>query len=307
MKIPMPAAAMLGVLVIGLSGQTAAAANADAPLQPEILQPMAEHGDVWAQMKLADLYDRGDGVAKDEDQAAGWYAKAAAQGNAEARGMLIMVCGFSVTAPVQPKACAQIGPLLQAAVAQGDLEAEDMLAQLSETGLFGVAKDPAQSLVLYRKAAEWGDERAVSALALHYGMEDDTPEGQVQAIFWNRKAAAQGDLFAQISLADDYETGRGVTADETQAVAWYLKAAQQGYRDAQRKVGTAYALGKGVPRDDVQAYMWLQIAMSSARPDDENHDTEALALKSVAARLSPAALAQAKRLASAWKADSGTP
>jgi TPR repeat protein len=301
MKIPMPAAVMLGVMSMSLSGPAAVAADADAPLRPEILQPMAEHGDAWAQLKLGGLYERGESVPKDNEQAAGWYAKAAAQGNAEARGMLLFVCAISTVGPAQPKACVEMGPLLQTAAAQGDVEAENLLARLYEAGLFGVARDPGKALAWYRKAAEQGDLSAETAMADHYEGGFDAPQDDVQAAFWNRKAAEQGDMLAQYSLARDYETGRGVTADEAQAVAWYLKAAGQGDRDAQRKVGTAYALGKGAPRDDVQAYVWLQIALSSVRVDDEGRDTQALALKSVAARLKPGALAQARRMAAAWK------
>jgi hypothetical protein len=262
---------------------------------------MAEQGDAWAQFKLGGLYESGEDVPKDEAQAAGWYAKAAAQGNVDARSMLMMVCGLSMLAQTQPKACSQLGPLLQTAAAHGDVQSETTLAQFYETGMFGIPKDPAQALVWYRKAAEQGDVRAESALADRYAMGLDMPQDDVQAAFWTRKAAEQGDMLAQIELAGDYETGHGVAADEAQAVAWYLKAAQQGYADAQRKVGTAFALGKGVPQDNAKAYMWLAIAITSAKPDDEKHDAEALALNSVGERLKPNELAQAKRMAAAWK------
>jgi uncharacterized protein len=301
MKTPIKLAAIAGALAVALVGRAAFAEDTNAPLRPEILLPMAEQGDAWAQLKLGGLYRRGEGVPQDDAEAASWYAKSAAQGNTDARAMLMLVCAASVIAPVQSKACAQIGPLLQTAAAQGDLESEDALAQMYEVGMFGLPKDPGQALTWYRKAAERGDVRAESALAQRYGMGLDIPKDDVQAAFWNRKAAQQGDMLAQIELAGDYETGRGVPADEAQAVAWYLKAAQQGYPDAQRKVGTAYALGKGVPQDNAQAYMWLAIALSSAKPDDENRDAEALALKSVAERLKPPELAQAKRMAADWK------
>jgi TPR repeat protein len=303
MKIPKPVAAMLGVLAIGLFAPAAGAADADPQLQPDVLRPMAEQGSLWAQLQLADRYNRGDGVAKDKDQAADWYFKAAAQGSPEGRAMLELVCVTEfLTTPAQPiKACPQLGPLLEAAAAKGDLQAEITLAHLHEEGMFGIPKDPGQVLFWLRKAAEQGNASVQFALAERYEVGVSAPKDEVQAVYWFRKAADQGDRLAETSLAQDYEEGQGVAADEALAVAWYLKAAQQGDSDAQRKVGTAYALGKGVPRDDVQAYVWLKIALSSTTVDDESHDAEALALKSVAERLSPSVLAQARRTAAAWK------
>jgi len=298
MKTPIRLAAMAGALVMALP---VAAVAEDAPLRPEILLPMAEQGDAWAQLKLGGLYEHGEGVPKDNAEAADWYAKAAVQGNMQARGSLMLVCAFAEVTSTPPKACDQIGPLLQAAAAQGDLESEDALAKFYESGVFGLPKDPVQAIAWYHKAAEQGDVLAESMLASRYEAGIDTPQDDVQAAFWNRKAAEQGDLPAQLEMAEAYESGRGVPADEGQAVAWYLKAAQQNYPDAQRKVGTAYALGKGVPRDDTRAYVWLTIALAATRPDDENRDAEALALKSVAERLKPHELAEARRMAAAWK------
>jgi len=299
MKTPIRLAAMAVALVMALP-VAAVAQDASAPLRPEILLPMAQHGDAWAQLKLGGLYEHGEGVPKDDTEAAGWYAKAAVQGNREARGLLMLVCAVTEFSSIPPKVCDQIGPLLQTGAAQGDLESEDALAKLYESGMFGLPKDPAQSIAWYQRAAERGDLLAESMLASRYEAGIGVPRDDVQAAFWNCKAAEQGDTPAQIEMAEAYESGRGVPADEAQAVAWYLKAAQQNYSDAQRKVGTAYALGKGVPRDDIQAYMWLTIALASAMRDDENRDADALALKSVGERLKPAELAKAKRMVAAW-------
>ena len=53
-----------------------------------------------------------------------------------------------------------------------------------------------------------------------------------QAVAWYRKAADQGDANAQNNLGVMYENGRGVAKDDAQAVAWYRKAAGRGHAGA---------------------------------------------------------------------------
>jgi TPR repeat protein len=85
-------------------------------------------------------------------------------------------------------------------------------------------------------------------------------------------------------------------------VFWYRKLAEQGLSDDQAKVGTAYALGRGAPRDDEQAFVWLSLATSdAARSRFGNLDATAIARDSIAARLTPAQLRQAKGEIAVWE------
>jgi len=51
---------------------------------------------------------------------------------------------------------------------------------------------------------------------------------EAQAVQWYRKAAEQGDASAQTDLGVMYRDGRGVTADQALALHWFRKAAEQG-------------------------------------------------------------------------------
>jgi TPR repeat protein len=266
----------------------------------------ADQGDAGGELNLGEMYERGEAVAKDETAAARLYLDAARRGNAEALPMLLFLCMPSTAAA--PEDCDQAGPILQDEAARGNVDAQNELAGIYDSGMFfGLPKDPALAAFWRRKAAEQGSERAQAELAERYELGVGVPKDDAQAVFWLRKAADQSDMLSQIALADRYEKGQGVPQDEAQAFDWRLKAAEQGFPSAQREVGTAYALGKGAPRDDVQAYMWLDIALRSTPADAEDRDAETLALDDVAARLKPADLARAKRLAAAWKAKSDTP
>ena len=70
-----------------------------------------------------------------------------------------------------------------------------------------------------------------------------------EAVAWYRKAAEQGNADAQNNLGVMYAAGRGVARDDTEAVDWYRKSAEQGNVLAQQNLERMYADGRGVPRD----------------------------------------------------------
>ena len=57
------------------------------------LKPLATKGDVDAQVFLGFMYDRGQGVQQDCQQALAWYLKAAAQGDAQVQSKLGLMYG----------------------------------------------------------------------------------------------------------------------------------------------------------------------------------------------------------------------
>jgi len=93
-----------------------------------------------------------------------------------------------------------------------------------------------------------------------------------------------------------YENGEGVRQDSAEAAKWFRLAANQGHTGAQFYLGGMYASGNGVPRDYVQAYMWFDLSSAGEQ------DFYATASRSaVADKMTPAQIAEARRLAEAWK------
>lgn len=169
---------------------TVSTAKADPAMQ---YLNAAEQGDSKAQLDLALAYANGNGIAKDEAQAALWLRKAAEQGNAVA---------------------------------------EDILGYLYANGK-GAPKDQAQAVIWYRKAAEQGNINAQFNLAIAYKTGAGLAKDEAQAVKWFAKAAVQGDPEAQTILGKIYELGLyGVPPNDLQAQAWYQKAAAQGNQEA---------------------------------------------------------------------------
>jgi TPR repeat protein len=98
--------------------------------------------------------------------------------------------------------------------------------------------------------------------------------------------------YAQYYLGVMYTNGQGVKQDFAEAAKWYSRAAKQGISQAQFRLGEIYAKGQGVPADPEQAYAWFAVAAQLG------HAQASAALGSSSQKLSPAELAQAKKLSS---------
>jgi uncharacterized protein len=191
---------------------------------------------------------------------------------------------------------------------QGNAFAQNALGWMYENGR-GVPKDYAQAAAWYRKAADRGDAYGQNALGWMYENGRGVPKDYAQAAAWYRKAADQGNVIAQAYLGVAYRQGQGVPQDYAQAAAWFHKAADQGFAAAQGILGEMYRDGLGVPQDYVCAHMWLNLAAS--RSDDATRqmavkvpdDPRQMAVKvrdNVAAKMTPAQIAEAQRLAGEW-------
>ena len=189
--------------------------------------------------------------------------------------------------------------LIRPLAKQGDATAQLALGEMFDTGK-GVPQDFGQAVLWYRKAADQGAPLAQLSLGMMYHAGEGVPQDYSKAAEWLRKAADQGNSEAQHALAVLYDNGRGVPKDSTQAALWYLKAAEQGDVEAQHSIGTDYYLGDGVPQDYVQAHMWFNVAASRAKDAElRNKMTEFRDL--TAARMTPAQIAEAQKMASEWK------
>ena len=122
----------------------------------------------------------------------------------------------------------------------------------------GVAKDEAEAVKWFRKAADQNFARAQCSLGTCYANGRGVAKDEAEAVKWFRKAADQNNAEAQNNLGFCYEMGQGVAKDELEAVKWYRKAAEQNYAVAQNNLGTCYANGRGVAKDEAEAVKWFR-------------------------------------------------
>jgi TPR repeat protein len=191
------------------------------------LKVAAKRGDAKAAYTLGGAYHTGQGVPKDDIEAAKWFRLAADQ---------------------------------------GDIKAQSALGFAYEFGL-GVSKDYAAAIKWLRLAAEQGDIAAQYNLAEAYHQGWGVTKDDGEAVKWWREPATKGQALSQTLLGQAYHQGWGVPKDDAEAIKWYRKAADQGEHIAQSRLGSSYFLGWGVPKDFISAYMWLNLAAASGNDD----------------------------------------
>ncbi len=155
-------------------------------------KPLAEKGNLKAQLSLGLMYQYGTGVTKDSEKAIVWLLKAAEGGDKIAQSWLGIQYMSGNGVPLDNQKAFK---WISRAAEQGHAGSQDMLGIMYESGK-GVDKD-------YKKSFEW-----------------------------RKRAAMQNDPQAQFSLGIMYQLGQGVKKDLKEAVKWLKKSAGLGYPDA---------------------------------------------------------------------------
>ena len=155
---------------------------------------------------------------------------------------------------------------------------------------------------LIKPMAEKGLPEAQFNLGLMYNNGQGVPQDYAEAVTWYRKAAEKGFAEAQYNLGTMCYRGQGVPQNYPEAVTWYSKAAEQGNAKGQYSLGMMFYRGRGVPKDYVLAHMWLNLATSRYPALEKAKREWAEIFRDIAAsKMTPAQLAEAKKLAKEWK------
>lgn len=157
-----------------------------------------------AQCHLADLYERGVGVVKNDEQAQHWCAQSADKGNFFAQRRLGLIYLRN-----------QGGALAAKWLAKTPLDHIDAYT------------------LPYFAAAEGGASKAQYKTGQFY---ERRIGDNVRALHWYRLAAIQDHGEACLSLAAMYRHGKGTRRDFAQARSWLEKAAALGIESAQKTV-----------------------------------------------------------------------
>lgn len=179
------------------------------------------------------------------------------------------------------------------AAEHGDGKSQYALAGMYERGA-GVARNPQEAIRWYQASARSGYAPAQFKVGRMYGRGEGVPMDRNAATRWYMKAAEQGYPDAQYYMGYRYEHGKGTAQSHAEALRWYGKAAEQGNVSAMDGLGSMYQAGHGVPQNHVEAYKWFNLAAVSGEPEFVAHRDR------LAAKLTPAQLAEGQRLASEW-------
>ncbi|MCP1549137.1 MULTISPECIES: tetratricopeptide repeat protein [Methylorubrum] len=215
---------------------------------------------------------------------------------ATAKRGLPQVAGMSVLGPDLTGLPPALSKLKQDAL-DGDGAAVWELASREAEGR-GVTRDLAIAAKLYERLANAGYAPAQFKVGNAYEKGSGVVRDIERAKGWYGRAADQGNIRAMHNLAVMHAENPAANgkADFVTAANAFRRAAEHGVRDSQYNLAVLYARGLGVGQDLVQSYLWFSAAAIQGDQEAGRKRDE------VAAKLSPKDLAEAKSLASGFKA-----
>lgn len=230
----------------------------------ELALPRAQLGDPAAQTLIAELFERGLGVAKNPKQAAFWYGEGAKGGDPAAmfQYALMLMDGSRV-----PRDKVRADEMMRKAADLGNGSAQFNYAQTLVADMPG-EKGLKAALPYYEKSAEQGIADAQYALSQIYLNIDGIDEAKREtARNWLTRAARAGFDTAQLDLALWLIDGIGGGRDLEQGFSWMKRAAEAGNVLAQNKLAHLYVNAIGTRPDPVEAAKWYVLSRRAGLKD----------------------------------------
>ena len=144
---------------------------------------------------------------------------------------------------------------LQSRVGQEDAQAQFELGLRYDKG-YGVTRDPAKALELFKRSADNGHPTAQVEMAYKYRSGDGVKKDLGESLTYLRKAADQGDYMALGELGRAYRDGEGVTQDleRAEALYWQAYARDKPWGEVELFVlADNYSKGSGVAKNTPKA------------------------------------------------------
>jgi TPR repeat protein len=153
-------------------------------------------------------------------------------------------------------------PLYLNAAERGHVRAMTYLGNAYRYGE-GVARDPTEAVIWYRKAAGLGDHGGMTNLGMMYADGEGVAKDPLEAVRWYRMAVDLGEPTAMNNLAVLYSAGSGIAKDPAQAAQLFRRAAESGEASAMGNLAMALNDGNGVPVDPAEAAQWLLLCIAN--------------------------------------------
>lgn len=226
-------------------------------LGPQAAQ-LIQASQMYAQYSLGRLYETGQGVQQDLQQAAGWYVRAADLGHPKAAMKLAYL--FRDGGP---------GLKPDGRLAVSYFEKAGTGSALNEIGLMylkgtAVTRNAKIAHDWFEKAAAQGSTEAEYNLGLLFQAGYTGQPDYLQAMDHFRTAANAKDGPSMLALGQLYAEGKGVPKDLVQAHTWFDLATANGTPEGASRAAALEA--SMTPTEIVQA----KAAVATWRPSDEN-------------------------------------
>jgi len=261
------------------------------------LLSQAVAGDRDAQYQLGISLERGDGLARDERAATGWYGRAAEAGHAKAAlalnrrrhdGAAIEADEAKIVAALRPE------------IDKGNTDAMRALADMRIYGR-GAPCDAEAALALLRRAGAAGDSDAEIDLAFYLRGVPGVPQNRGEGLRWMAEAGTHGNIDAMHQVGYLYtHLSDSEGRNPAEGYRWLMRAALLDDFAAQEDLsvflneGAMSGARSVIAPDPVTADMWLRLAARSPF-----HDNSSIRY-SIESKMNSVQLDEAKKRAADW-------
>ena len=212
----------------------------------EAFLPLADNGNVLAQLRISEQYAEGKGVPEDGEHASMWYERA------------------SVALPYGAY------PLYDAQMHVADAETRYQLGQMYSMGA-GVRGNRKAAEIMQALAGE-GFAKAMLDLSEMYDAGGALPTDPAQMFYWREQAATHGDASLQFLVAEYYEREKNAG----RARYWYERVATSGGDSWFAAFALDHLYNFAVRRGDMeQAETWRNRAVRAWRTKADADDAYA--------------------------------
>lgn len=198
----------------------------------KLLTDASEAGLPEAQLTLAQMYNFGIGIEKDEKKAFRWFKKAAENGSSSA--MNALATAYNEGKFVSKNAREEIR-WLKTAAENGDSDALFKLGVYSYSGK-KMKKDIHRAFNYFEKSAHLGQPTAWYNLGIMYRNGDGVKKDVDKARSWFERAALIGDYKAQFNLGVIYAEGDGVKKNLEQSAYWFYLSKLCGNSNTEKSI-----------------------------------------------------------------------
>ncbi|GBB87039.1 hypothetical protein RclHR1_01350014 [Rhizophagus clarus] len=241
----------------------------------ELYKEAVIKGHDWAKCDLADCYQEGNGVEKDERKAFELYKEAAEKGYRWACNKLVYCYQNGKGVEKNER---KVFEIYKEAVKKGYDWAKCYIAECFQKGI-GVKRDERKAFELYKEAAKDGYIWAYNKLGNCYKNGIGVQKDEIKAFelykeitekedSWGyfkyyKKSVVQEYLNAQFRLGYCYDKGIGTEINKAKAFELYNIVAKKEVNDAQNNLGHLYMKGEVPEKDSKKAVYWLQKAVKN--------------------------------------------
>lgn len=232
---------------------------------------MAELNDIPAQIKVGDYYKKR-GEAGDYEKAEEYYKRATEAESLKAEnkwGLMYLRGGVWEKSASENEKTEAIKKIIHSAE-KGFDKAQFNLGHFYLYGENGFSVDYQEAYRWLEKSAEQENRNAQYMLAYMYDLGLGVEQNYEEEYKWLEKSAEQENEAAQYMLAHMYYYGKGMEENYQEAFRWYSKSAENEYSSAQNSLGDMYYFGQGVEKNYQEAFKWYSKSAEKGNSDAQN-------------------------------------